>query len=179
MFNKAPKNNKQKMFKFNLYWMYGLIFIMLFALYLTNDSSASKELGWTEFQKLAQENVFDRMVVYNKKNLVEATVKDGRKGLVFRKDSATLGTNPKVYVKIPSADKFSDFYDKSVAENHITTQVSFEEGDDAIWNFSCFVRSDPADYRRMDLSDATHVRWCKRWSRRSIQCGKSKSTAFR
>lgn len=135
MFNKAPKNNKQKMFKFNLYWMYGLIFIMLFALYLTNDSSASKELGWTEFQKLAQENVFDRMVVYNKKNLVEATVKAGRKGLVFRKDSATLGTNPKVYVKIPSADKFSDFYDKSVAENHITTQVSFEEGDDAIWNF--------------------------------------------
>ena len=135
MFNKAPKNNKQKMFKFNLYWMYGLIFIMLFVLYLTNDSSASKELGWTEFQKLAQENVFDRMVVYNKKNLVEATVKDGRKGLVFRKDSATLGTNPKVYVKIPSADKFSDFYDKSVAENHITTQVSFEEGDDAIWNF--------------------------------------------
>ena len=135
MFNKAPKNNKQKMFMFNLYWLYGLIFIMIFALYLTNDSSASKELGWTEFQKLAQENVFDRMVVYNKKNLVEATVKDGRKGLVFRKDSATLGTNPKVYVKIPSADKFSDFYDKSVAENHITTQVSFEEGDDAIWNF--------------------------------------------
>ena len=85
MFNKAPKNNKQKMFKFNLYWMYGFIFIMLFALYLTNDSSASKELGWTEFQKLAQENVFDRMVVYNKKNLVEATVKDGRKGLCSEK----------------------------------------------------------------------------------------------
>ena len=135
MFNKAPKNNKQKMFKFNLYWMYGLIFIMLFALYLTNDSSASKELGWTEFQKLAQENVFDKMTVYNKKNLVEATVKDGQKGLVFKKDSAVLGTNPKVYVKIPSADKFSDFYDKAVAENHITTQVSFEEGDDVIWNF--------------------------------------------
>ena len=50
IFNKNPKNNKQKMFKFNLYWMYGLIFLMLFALYLTNDSSASKELGWTEFQ---------------------------------------------------------------------------------------------------------------------------------
>ena len=176
MFNKAPKNNKQKMFKFNLYWMYGLIFIMLFALYLTNDSSASKELGWTEFQKLAQENVFDRMVVYNKKNLVEATVKDGRKGLVFRKDSATLGTNPKVYVKIPSADKFSDFYDKSVAD-HYASQLRRRRRRDL--EFSCFVRSDPADHRRVDLPDATHVRWCKRWSRRSIQCGKSKSTAFR
>ena len=134
-FNKTPKNIKPKMFRFNLYWMYGLILLMLFALFLTNDSSASKELGWTEFQKLAQDNVFDKMVVYNKKNIVEATVKNGQKGLVFRKDSASLGTNPKVYVKIPSADKFSDFYDKAVAQNHIDTQVSFEEGDDAIWNF--------------------------------------------
>ncbi|RHJ78117.1 ATP-dependent zinc metalloprotease FtsH [Parabacteroides sp. AM08-6] len=134
-FNKTPKNIKPKMFRFNLYWMYGLILLMLFALFLTNDSSASKELGWTEFQKLAQDNVFDKMVVYNKKNIVEATVKNGQKGLVFRKDSASLGTNPKIYVKIPSADKFSDFYDKAVAQNHIDTQVSFEEGDDAIWNF--------------------------------------------
>ena len=135
MFNKVPKNNKPKMFKFNLYWMYGLIFMMLIALYLTNDSSASKELGWTEFQKLAQDNVFDKMAVYNKKNLVEATVKSGKKALVFKGDSTTLGTNPKVYVKIPSADKFSDFYDKAVTENHIDTQVRYEEGDDAIWNF--------------------------------------------
>ena len=135
MFNKVPKNNKPKMFKFNLYWMYGLIFMMLIALYLTNDSSASKELGWTEFQKLAQDNVFDKMAVYNKKNLVEATVKSGKKALVFKSDSTTLGINPKVYVKIPSADKFSDFYDKAVTENHIDTQVRYEEGDDAIWNF--------------------------------------------
>lgn len=135
MFNKVSKNNKPKMFKFNLYWMYGLIFMMLIALYLTNDSSASKELGWTEFQKLAQDNVFDKMAVYNKKNLVEATVKSGKKALVFKSDSTTLGTNPKVYVKIPSADKFSDFYDKAVTENHIDTQVRYEEGDDAIWNF--------------------------------------------
>ena len=135
MFNKVPKNNKPKMFKFNQYWMYGLIFMMLIALYLTNDSSASKELGWTEFQKLAQDNVFDKMAVYNKKNLVEATVKSGKKALVFKSDSTTLGTNPKVYVKIPSADKFSDFYDKAVTENHIDTQVRYEEGDDAIWNF--------------------------------------------
>ena len=109
--------------------------MMLIALYLTNDSSASKELGWTEFQKLAQDNVFDKMAVYNKKNLVEATVKSGKKALVFKSDSTTLGTNPKVYVKIPSADKFSDFYDKAVTENHIDTQVRYEEGDDAIWNF--------------------------------------------
>ena len=136
MFNKTPKSGKPKMFRFNLYWMYGLIFIMLVALYMTNDSSGTKELGWTEFQKLAQENVFDKMTVYNKKNLVEATVKNGKTEQVFgNMDVSKNGGSPKVYVKIPSADKFSDFYDKAVADSHIDTQVRFEEGDDAIWNF--------------------------------------------
>ncbi|WP_455632815.1 ATP-dependent zinc metalloprotease FtsH, partial [Parabacteroides sp.] len=136
IFNKTPKGGKPKMFRFNLYWMYGLIFIMLVALYMTNDSSGAKELGWTEFQKLAQENVFDKMTVYNKKNLVEATVKSGHTEQVFgNMDTSKIGVSPKVYVKIPSADKFSDFYDKAVADNHIDTQVRFEEGDDAIWNF--------------------------------------------
>ena len=136
MFNKTPKSGKPKMFRFNLYWMYGLIFIMLVALYMTNDSSGTKELGWTEFQKLAQENVFDKMTVYNKKNLVEATVKNGKTEQVFgNMDVSKIGVSPKVYVKIPSADKFSDFYDKAVADSHIDTQVRFEEGDDAIWYF--------------------------------------------
>lgn len=136
IFNKTPKGGKPKMFRFNLYWMYGLIFIMLVALYVTNDSSGAKELGWTEFQKLAQENVFDKMTVYNKKNLVEATVKNGKTEQVFgNMDVSKIGVSPKVYVKIPSADKFSDFYDKAVADSHIDTQVRFEEGDDAIWNF--------------------------------------------
>ena len=136
IFNKTPKGGKPKMFRFNLYWMYGLIFIMLVALYMTNDSSGTKELGWTEFQKLAHENVFDKMTVYNKKNLVEATVKNGKTEQVFgNMDVSKIGVSPKVYVKIPSADKFSDFYDKAVADSHIDTQVRFEEGDDAIWNF--------------------------------------------
>ena len=136
IFNKTPKGGKPKMFRFNLYWMYGVIFIMLVALYMTNDSSGAKELGWTEFQKLAQENVFDKMTVYNKKNLVEATVKNGKTEQVFgNMDVSKIGVSPKVYVKIPSADKFSDFYDKAVADSHIDTQVRFEEGDDAIWNF--------------------------------------------
>lgn len=134
-FNKPPKNNKSKLFRFNLYWMYGVIFIMLAALYMTNDSSATKELGWTEFQKLAQKNVFEQMTVFNKKNTLEATIKKGQLGVVFKEDTAKLGATPKIFVKIPSADKFSDFYDKAVEKNNIDTLVNFEEGDDTFWNF--------------------------------------------
>ena len=134
-FNKPPKNNKTKMFRFNLYWMYGIIFILLAALYMTNDSSTTKEMGWTEFQKLANQNVFEKITVFNKKNTLEATIKKGQLGVVFKEDSALVGDSPMVFVKIPSADKFSDFYDKAVEKNNIDTSVSFEEGDDTFWNF--------------------------------------------
>ena len=130
-----PKDNKQKMFRFNFYWMYGIIFLLLIALYMTNDSTGSKEIGWTEFQKLAKENVFDKMVVYNKKNVVEATVKSDKISIVFPGEKMTDSLSPKVYIKIPSADKVSDFYDNAVSNDKIDTQVSFEEGDDAMWSF--------------------------------------------
>ena len=78
-----PNKPGQKMFRFNFYWMYGVIFMILVALYMTNDSSMSKEIGWTEFQKLTKENVFEKMVVFNHKNVVEATVKSDKVNIVF------------------------------------------------------------------------------------------------
>jgi len=133
----TPNNgNKQKMFRFNFYWMYGLILVMLVALYMSNDTTSTKELGWTEFQKLTKDNAFEEMVVFNKKNVVEATVKSDKVTEVFTDNMPQPGTvAPKVYIKIPSADKFSDFYDQAVTQNHIDTQVRFEESDDAIWSF--------------------------------------------
>ena len=133
----TPNNgNKQKMFRFNFYWMYGLILVMLVALYMSNDTTSTKELGWTEFQKLTKDNAFEEMVVFNKKNIVEATVKSDKVAEVFTANMPQPGTlAPKVYIKIPSADKFSDFYDQAVAQNHIDTKVRFEESDDAVWSF--------------------------------------------
>ncbi len=134
--NTPNNSNKPKTFRFNFYWMYGLILVMLVALYMSNDTSSTKEIGWTEFQKFTKENAFERMVVYNKKNIVEATIKSDKVALVFPNTTQSSGSlTPKVYIKIPSADKFSDFYDQAVAQNQIDTQVSFEESDDAIWSF--------------------------------------------
>ncbi|MDR0845238.1 MAG: ATP-dependent zinc metalloprotease FtsH [Tannerella sp.] len=132
--NSSQKNNKP--IHFNFYWMYGIIFAILIALYMMNDYSTTKELGWTELQELVWEDAFDKIVVYNKKNVLEATVKKDKKELVFKDEAEEFGaTLPKVYVKIPSADKFSDFYDKAVIENQINVQVSYKEGDDVLWNF--------------------------------------------
>jgi cell division protease FtsH len=130
----AKKNDNSKLFRFNIYWMYGAILLLLGYLLLTTDHSTNKELGWTEFQKLAQDDTFEKILVLNKKNTLEATVRNGKLKAVFKTDTGKLGNAPKVIVKIPSADKFSDFYDTAVNENSITTQVSYEEGDDTMWN---------------------------------------------
>jgi cell division protease FtsH len=108
---------------------------MIFGVYLTNDSSSSKEMDWTTFEQLAEENAFSKMTVFNKKNLVEANVKPEQYSKVFNGDGKNLGRSPKVIVKIPSADKFADFYDKAKAENNIDSSVSYEDGDDYIWSF--------------------------------------------
>ena len=112
-FSSPSRGGKPKMFRFNFYWMYGIIFLLLIALYMGNDAASSKELGWTEFQKLAAENTFEQMTVFNKRNVVEATVRSNKIEEVFGSnyDYKKMGNSPKIYVTIPSADKFSDFYD--------------------------------------------------------------------
>ena len=131
-----PKNNGNKpRLRFNFYWIYGIVFVALAGLYLMNDFSTSKELGWTEFQRFTADNAFDRIVVHNRKNILEATVKSDFRDRIFTtREEQQLTTEPKVYVRIPSSDKFSDFYDKMVAEKHISTQVTYKESEDILWN---------------------------------------------
>lgn len=135
MLGKSPKKGKSGFFKFNLYWMYGLILLMLGVLYVTNDTSATKDVNWTEFQKLAQENTFSNITVFNNKNLLEATVKEDKVGEVFTKNTKDIGKSPKVIVTIPSSDKFSDFMDKVSSVDHVDTQVTYEDSKDVFWDF--------------------------------------------
>ena len=131
--NNSQKNNKPKV-RVSVYWLYGIILVVLMGLLWTNNTSDVKELGWTEFQQLAKDDVFQKMEVFNKKNIVEATVKNEYKHVVFKENLDRLGSNPKVYVKIPSPDKFSEFYDKIKEENDISAHVNYKEGEDVLWN---------------------------------------------
>ena len=145
--NKLQNNNNQKnpgggnkKSGFNLWWIYAAIFVPIIALYMLNDTSTVKEVGWTEFQQMVRDDVFENMEVINKKNLVEATVKKDRYNEVFKQDAAKAAeAKTKIVVKIPSADKFSDFYDKEVAGNNISATVSYKEGEDVLWNALVYI----------------------------------------
>ena len=132
MENSNNKTPKKKIVTFNLYWIYAVIFFVLIALYVSNDTVNQKELNWTEFQTLAADDAFEQMTVFNRRNVVEATVRDSKIKQVFGPNANKTEKTSRVLVTIPSA---ADFFDKAVADNKITTKVRFEEGDDTIWSF--------------------------------------------
>ncbi len=137
-------NKKNSKFKFNLNWMYVLILIMIAAIFFTNNNSTpNKEIGWTEFQKMAKDNYFSKMVVYNRKNTVVATLKPERVDSVFASDPAAKKninffgqkpSEPTIMVVVPSADKFSDFYDEIKQVHQVDAKVSYDDGQDILWS---------------------------------------------
>ena len=72
----SPLGPKKKGIRFNLYWMYSLIALVLIGLYYMNDNTMSKEVNWTEFEKIAKEGGITRLTVFAKKDYAEAQLND-------------------------------------------------------------------------------------------------------
>jgi cell division protease FtsH len=135
----GPENNKP--FKFNMGWMYGLILLILIVIFFTNNPTATtKELGWTEFQKYAEENTFSKMVVNTPDRKVTATVKPECIGLILEAASTETLKNPlqkntevTVTVIVPSADKFDDYFKNWKMLHQIDATVTYSEGNSLLW----------------------------------------------
>jgi cell division protease FtsH len=125
--NQGSKQQKQRI---AAYWMYGIVFAFLGALYMTTDSSTTKEIGWTEFVQLVKENSFKTIRGFKKKELIEGVLKPEKAKLVF--EGETKG-EPKIFVEPPSIDYFAKFHEPLSKE--IDAEVRFEKGDDALWNY--------------------------------------------
>ncbi|MDR0865965.1 MAG: ATP-dependent zinc metalloprotease FtsH [Candidatus Symbiothrix sp.] len=136
-----PQNGGKKPVKFGINWMYFLILLMLGGVFFMNrDTSANKNVGWTEFQKLMQQNYFTEMIVNSNDNQVIAKIKPECISEILGVDTLPK-TNPllskpeaTVSVTVPSSDKFSDFYDKTVAQYNIDATVKYEDGHSLLWN---------------------------------------------
>jgi cell division protease FtsH len=132
-----------KPIKFNFNWVYGLIFIVLIFFFFSNNNSASrnKEVGWTEFNRMAEQNTFSKMAVNKTEDKVVATVKADRIKEVFGTDSLpqpnsllAQKSEATVTVVIPSPDKFSDYYKQWVTQNGIDSTITYVEGNSLLWN---------------------------------------------
>lgn len=105
-------NNRPKMPNFksssSLYWLYGLAFVFLVGIYFSGDNQSTKEIGYNEIKYLVETNSVSKITVITNDKYAEATVKEGKMSNAFGSDSLKYASNPKVQVKIPSADRFTE-----------------------------------------------------------------------
>lgn len=128
---KGPGAKGPKM-PFNLYWIYLIVFGAIIGMYFFTDNSVSKEVPWSDFQGYVKDNSISKIVVDNKNNTLKAFIRPDSVKNVYKNDAERAGSNPSIVVRIPSADKFSDFYDKVRAEYKYDIDVSYETSTSAV-----------------------------------------------
>lgn len=104
-------NNRPKMPNFkssSLYWIYGLVLVFLVGVYFSDDNVSTKEIGYNEIKYLIETNSVSKISVVTNEKYAEATIKDEMINNVFGSDAIKFAKNPKVHVKIPSADRFTE-----------------------------------------------------------------------
>ena len=138
--NMSPLGPKKKKIRFNLYWMYALIALLLFGLYYANDPSMSKEVNWSEFEKIAKEGGITQVTVFAKKDYVEAQLNDSTAKAVFKTDK--INGKPIIYTNIPSGDSFATTLDTWVKDYGFKAEVNYENSSDLtniLWTFGPIV----------------------------------------
>ncbi|NDV69752.1 ATP-dependent zinc metalloprotease FtsH [Dysgonomonas sp. 25] len=125
---RIPTPQKPKS-SFNLNWLFLLIFAGIIGVYFFSQSAFSKEVAWSDFQGYVKKDYINKIVVDGKSRTLRAYVRSESINEVFKDEakSENLPKNPFISVKIPSADKFSDFYDQIKKDHNYNIDVSYEE----------------------------------------------------
>ncbi len=123
-------NNKKNFFRFNLAWLYISIGLGLVAIYYLNNNSVSKEVNWTEFEKVAREGGIKKLVIFTKKDYAEAFLTDSAAIAIYgdkfnpKNGTATITTN------IPSSDSFSETLQRWEKDFGFSADVTYEKSSD-------------------------------------------------
>ncbi len=127
--SQGPNNKRPKVFKFNLYWLYSIITFMLIAVYVINDNAVSKEVSWSEFEKIAKEGGIKEITVFSNKEIAEASIVDSIAHRVFPKEDK-LGREARIYTTIPSSDSFAEAVNEWQKSYGFSAQVKYKKSSD-------------------------------------------------
>ena len=147
----ANNNNQHKKPKFNIFWMYGLIIIFLLSVYWLNmDGGVTREVSWTQFEKIVKDGGVQSITVYSNKNLAEAILSDSAAQRVAKElpavPSTTFGNQQpvsnKISAHVPSADKFDERVDAWKEQGVFNGEIKYDQISDyssLIWNVGFLV----------------------------------------
>lgn len=150
-FNKKPEQNIQANKKqdgyikiggnggFNFYWIYIVIAVVLFGIYFMSDSETSREVSYSDFQTMAQDGYFEKMILNKKQGLVSAPLNAAPTEESFSaiktayEKAQSEGKSYVVQSSVPSADKFSEDVDKwrNAEDSKFKAEVRYETGSNA------------------------------------------------
>lgn len=99
------KDNKQAPFKFNPYWIYGIIFLGLMFLALYDNEPEAKDVRLDQLEEYVAKGYVEKIEVIKDENKAIATIYADSAKNVFGKDE---NKSSKISVTIPSVDSFSD-----------------------------------------------------------------------
>ena len=106
--NPLKKDTKSPQFKFNPYWIYGIILLGILGLaFYDRGGEESKEIRMDQLEAYIQKGWVSKIDVLKDKEIAEAYIADSSIKKVFGEKSTI--TKGKVTINIPSNDKFDDF----------------------------------------------------------------------
>lgn len=139
-----PKRNRNQNKKslFNMYWMYALVVLSLFALFYFQDASQTKEVDWTDFEKAALAGDIDKIMIFAANGTAEGFMTpQGVKNHKFD-TSDRFESDKKIKTTIPSSDKIQEKIDSwnaaLAAEGKPQIKVNYEKGSDLMKVFWYF-----------------------------------------
>ncbi|MCK9157091.1 MAG: ATP-dependent metallopeptidase FtsH/Yme1/Tma family protein, partial [Paludibacteraceae bacterium] len=139
MSEEQKNSNKMPKMKFNIYWLYGLLFVFLVFINFYNSEPSAKDIPWTDIKMLVKNNAIEDISVVTNKNMAKVKIKKDKVGVAFGADSSKYEKSPFMTVQIPSADKFTESIDAWQKEYKTNINIRFEENkdyfDSFIWGF--------------------------------------------
>ena len=138
--NKKGPRKAGKIFPLNIFWMYGLIALVLGGIYLMNENTVTKEVDWTEFQKAVEERGVTKIIVYSNKNKAEGFLTDSAAQKIFRNSdfNAAESKGATITTGIPSAEAVSNAYKQWKDSGVFTGNIDYKQSSDyssLLWTF--------------------------------------------
>jgi len=130
MENKPNKKSNEKQPKFNISWLYGLIIVILLGSYFFNGTETVKEVPYSSFQKYVNSGYIGDIDVYSAKNQIEADVQVKALNEVFGDKVDDYKKNPRISVRIPNVEKFSEFISDAQKDNKFQGAVEYKTSRD-------------------------------------------------
>ena len=125
--NEAPK---MKLPKFNIFWLYAIIFAVLVGLYMVNNDSYTKQVSWTEFERYVTEGGVSDIIVISNKGVAEGVLTDSVAQKIFPDYQKSTSSQARIVAEAASADKIQDKIDEWGKEGIFNGNVKYEKGSD-------------------------------------------------